>query len=205
MKDPLESIIGDAVRVRMLRLFVLNPEMIYTPKEFAKILRKNEPVVRSTLRTLERDGIVKKKKIPSARRKHEGVRETVGYGFNRRYAHQGFLEQIIRESMPTEKDVLAKNIARVPGVQCIITVDVFTDKSDDQVDLIVASSRQNEKMLRQLIQKAESTIGRELRCAFLTTNDLMHRIQTNDKFIRDVLDDRHRVHIDRAGILKRLG
>lgn len=76
MKDPLESIIGDAVRVRMLRLFVLNPEMIYTPKEFAKILRKNEPVVRSTLRTLERDGIVKKKKFRQLDENMRGTRDS---------------------------------------------------------------------------------------------------------------------------------
>ncbi len=202
MNDPLESIVGDALRVKMLRVFVLNPETVYTVKEFMKVFRKREPAVRETLKWLDQDGIIKKKKIPQARRKNEGIRETVGFGFNKRYAHQEFLEKIIRDSIPTERDIVAKKLSRAPGVQCVITVDIFVDNPEREVDVVVASSQKNDAILRSLIQETEQEVGRELRCAFLTVNDLIHRIQTNDRFIRAVLDGQHRVHIDKIGIFR---
>ena len=202
-KDPLDTIIGDPVRVKMLRLFTLNQDTIYTVKEFIKTLRKREHTIKETLRALEKDGIIKKKKIPQARRKSEGIREMNGYGFNRRYVHQNILEKIITESVPTERDILAKKISRVPGVQCIITMDIFIETPETPADVVVASTQDNETVLRGVIQETERTIGRELRCVFITVNDLMHRIQVNDKFIRDILDGGHQVHTDRMGIFNR--
>ena len=40
VKDPLESIIGDDIRGRMLRLFVLNADTIYTAKQFTRAIRE---------------------------------------------------------------------------------------------------------------------------------------------------------------------
>ena len=200
--DPLDSIIGDAVRVKLLRVFALNQNAVYTAKEFAKIIRKKEPAVRSLLRNLERDGVVKKKRIPAARRKSEGIREMNGYGFNKRYPHREFLTTLVRNSMPTEQDVLAKRLARVPGVECIITVDVFVDQPTALTDVIIAFSQDSEMAARHLIRDAEKTVGRELRCVFLSVNDLIHRIQVNDRFIRGILDGAHRVHLDKQGIFE---
>ncbi len=199
-KDPLNTIIGDPVRVKMLRLFALNQDTIYTVKEFIKSLKKRENTVRETLRDLEKDGIIKKKKIPQTRRKSEGIREMTGYGFNKRYAHQNILEKVIRESIPTERDMLAKKLSRVPGVQCVITMNIFVDTPDVPADVIVASSQNNEPLLQGLVRETEKSIGRELRCVFMTVNDLVHRIQVNDKFIRDILNGQHSVHLDRPGV-----
>lgn len=197
-KDPLESIIGDEIRAKMLRVFALNRDSIYTVGDFVKTLRKRDQSIRTALRFLERDGIIKKKKISVADQK--GRRK--GYGFNKRYTHQDFLEKIIRESMPTEKDILAGKIVRVPGVQYVVTTNVFIEKPREHIDLVIASSEDNEVALKELVQEAERVIGRELRCVFLTVNDLLYRIRMNDKFIREILEGGHRVHLDKVGLSK---
>lgn len=199
-KDPLSSIVGDDLRVKLLRIFALNKETVYIPKEFVKTLRKREHSIKDALKKIEKDGIVKKKKISQAEQKSRDIQETVGFGFNKRYAHRVFLEKIIRESVPTERDSLAKKISRVPGVQCVITTDIFVEEPIARIDLVVASSEDNELLLKELVRNSERAIGRELRCAFLTVNDLAHRIRVNDKFIRDILESEYRVHIDRAGV-----
>ena len=203
VKDPLESIVGDDIRGRMLRLFVLNADTIYTAKQFTRAIRRNERLVREALRKLERDGIVKRKKIPQARRKSEGIREQVGYGFNKRYTHREFLEKIVRGSMPSEQDVLAKRITAVPGVECLVIADVFADKAPECVDVLIASSQNNEVVLQGIIRDAEKAIGRELCCAFLTVNNLVYRLQMNDKFVLDVLEGENHIYLDRPGILSR--
>ena len=199
-QDPLYSIIGDTVRVKLLRVFVLNKDSLYVAKDFTKTLRKREQSIKESLRWLEQDGIIMKKKLPVAERKSKGVRELKGYGFNKRYPHREFLDMLIRESLPTEKDVLAKKIVRVPGVRCVITTDVFVEKRGRCVDLMVASVENNDLYLQNMVQLAEQSIGRELRCVFLTVNDLLHRIHTNDRFIRNILEERHTVHLDKVGL-----
>ena len=199
-QDPLYSIIGDMTRVKMLRVFVLNKDSLYVVSDFTKALRKREQSVKESLRWLEQDGIIVKKKLPAAERNSKGVRELKGYGFNKRYVHREFLDMLIRESLPTEKDVLAKKIVRVPGVRCVITTDVFVEKRGGCVDLMVASAENNESHLQNMVQLAERSIGRELRCVFLTVNDLLHRIHTNDRFIRSILEEKHTIHLDKIGL-----
>ena len=198
--DPLYSIIGDATRVKMLRVFVMNKDSLYVAGDFTKALRKREDSVKESLRWLYQDGIVVKKKFSAVERRSKGIRELKGYGFNKRYPHREFLDMLIRESLPTEQDVLAKKIVRVPGVRCVVTTDVFVEKRGGRVDLVVASAESDESHLQNVVQSAERLIGRELRCVFLTVNDLLHRIRTNDRFIRSILEEKHTVHLDKVGL-----
>ena len=199
-QDPLYSIIGDDIRVKLLRVFALNKDSFYTVKDFKKTLRKQEPAIKENLKWLEQDGIIKKKKISAAERKSKGIKELKGYTFNKRYPHREFLDMVVKESLPSEKEILAKKITRVPGVRCVITTDVFVEKRNGYVDLIVASVEDNETDLQNMVQKAEQVIGRELQCAFLTVNDLLHRIRTNDRFIRNILEEKHNIHLDKVGL-----
>lgn len=200
-KDPLESIIGDDVRAKLLRLFVLNADFVYTVSDFSNALKKRDQVLTPSLRRLERDGIIRKKKISKADQRNRSISKSVGYGLNKRYLHRDFLERLVKISVPTEKDVLAKKIVRVPGVQCVVMADVFVEKPRNRVDLIVASSEENEQDLRILVQDSERVIGRELRCTFLTVNDLLYRIRMNDRFIRAILEEEgYSVYLDNVGL-----
>ena len=201
-KDPLCSIVGDETRVKMMRLFALNKEVLYTARNFIKTLRKQESTIRGILRNLEREGIVKKKKFSQKERRERGIRESVGYGFNKRYPHQAFLDEIVVKSMPSEKDILAKKIGRITGVRCIITTDMFAEAPSSSVDIIIASAEDNEQIVRELVRDAEREIGRELQYVFLSVNDLLHRMQTNDKFLRDMLDGGCQIHLDKLGLFK---
>ena len=199
--NPLNSIIGDETRAKLLRLFVLNKDFVYTTDDFSQTLKKKAEVLRAVLRNLERDGIIRKKKIVKAEQKSRGTSKTTGYGFNKRYTHRGFLEKMVRGSMPTEEDILAKKVVRVPGVQCVVVANVFVEKPKEYVDLIVASSEENEVELKTLVQDAERAVGRELRCVFLTVNDLLYRIRMNDRFIRAILEEgKYSVYLDRVGL-----
>ena len=203
-KDPLNSIVGDDTRVKLLRVFALNQDFVYTVGNFVGTLRKREQSVKTALKLLERDGIIRKKKIPLAGREEDSVARGIGYGFNKRYAHREFLKKIVQESMPTERDFLVKKIVRVPGVRYVVVADVFIEKPKEGVDLVIASSENNEIELKSLVQESERVIGRELRCVFLTVNDLLHRVRTNDKFIRDILEGkRYSVCFDKVGLLAR--
>lgn len=200
-KDPLVSIIGDGVRVSVLRACVLNPDMIYTEKDFVKSLRRHLPGVRASLKKMERDGLLIKKKISERDRKKRAIKEKTGYALNRRYRHLAFLREVIESSLPNEKDMLVRKIARVPGVKFVLTADIHKDKGGRGVDIVVASANGNFVVVEQVIRNAEKEMGRELLCSLMSVNDLAFRIQTNDRFLSDILSSEHTVHIDRMGLL----
>ena len=200
-RDPLESVVGDEIRAKLLRLFVLNTDFVYTVSDFSKALKKKDQALSLSLRRLERDGIIRKKKISKTDQRSRNISKSIGCGFNKRYVHRDFLERLVRISVPTEEDALAKKIIRVPGVQCVVMADVFVEKPRNRVDLIVASSEENEHDLRVLVQDSERVIGRELRCTFLTVNDLLYRIRMNDRFIRAILEgEGYSVYLDKVGL-----
>ena len=201
--DPLYSIVGDEIRVKLLRVFTLNKDTIYSSKDFTKTLRKQELVIKEVLKWLEKDGIIKKRKFSPAEKKEKDTKELRGYMFNGRYPHQKFLDKIIKESLPTEKELLAKKVARIPGVRCVVTTDMFVEKRDGHADLIVASVEDNEPDLRNMVQEAEQSIGREIQYVFLTVNDLLYRIRINDKFIWNILDGNYNIHLDKVGLPKK--
>ena len=201
--DPLESIVGDELRVKLLRVFVLNKDAIYIAKDFVKTLRRREQTIKETLRWLERDNLIKKKKLSKTERQERGVRETIGYGFNKRYTHREFLEHIIKDSMPSEQDLLAKKLAGVQGVQCVVTIDMFVDKTAQHPDVVIISSEKSDIVIKQLIRSAEQTIGKELQYSLLTMNDFVHRMQIQDKFIADILESEYQIHLDRPGFFEK--
>ena len=199
-KDPLVSIIGDELRARLLRVFVFENERIFIPKEMQKIIKKSLADVQSELKYLEKDGIIIKKKLTKSQKEEKECRESSGYVYNLKYSHRDFLEKIVKESTPSETEVLIKKITKIPGVCILITTGIFNNKKKSDVDMVIASNKENEKLLRDKIQEVEKEIGRELKCSLLSVNDFVFRMQTRDKFLREIFDGDYMVCLDKVGI-----
>lgn len=200
--NPLVSIIGDEQRVSLLRLFALNPEVTHAPQEIAKALKKPLPKVKDTLKKLEKDKIVIKKKIPLSQQRERKLNASEGYAFNARYKHTDFLRDLLKATMPNERDLLVSKIGRVPGVKLVLTTDLFGGAGKKQADMLIASSERNTQLLEQIIREAERVIGREIQYVMLSPNDMVFRLQTNDKFLKDILALEYTLHIDRLGLLQ---
>lgn len=199
-KDPLLSVLGNEIRSTLLRLFIFDKERIFTSKEIQKIIKKKITSIQSELKNLEKEGLVCKKKFTKAQKNERGSRESGGFVYNSRYIHRNFLESMVESSTPSERDLLAKKISRVPGIRILITTDIFNDNAKNDVDIVIASNKNNDILLQEKIQEVEREIGKELKCSLLSVNDFVFRVETRDKFLREVFDGEYIVHIDRIGI-----
>lgn len=202
MKNVLENIVGDELRVKLMRLFYFHIEQVFLVEEIAKAVRKNKPQITNVLKYLVEDGILIRKKKSVPNKSGKGKKEVSGYGFNKKYKHKEFLGKLLVETSPTGKELLINKLFKVPGVKVIISTGSIIGPSNAKVDLLVASEKEAEKELISIVRESEKILGKELKCSFLTPNDLAHRIQVNDKFIRDILDNEREVHLDRLGIVE---
>ena len=201
--DPLISLLGDDLRVILLRLFVLNKEEIYIPKEISRTLKKPLSKVRSELNRLERENIVRKKKLSMIEKKEKETKSVNGYIFNKRYKHLQFLTNIIMRTMPSERDFVVKKISKVPGVKLILTTDIFSEKGVRGIEMVVGCTGEKNIVLEQVISDIERNMGRDLCCAIMSVNDIEFRLKTKDKFLSDILELNPTIYLDRLDLLRK--
>ncbi len=199
--DALICIVGDGVRGRLLRLFVTNSDFVFIPSKLAQTLQIRLTNVTRALVQLERDGIIAKKKLTNRERKEESVKDVAGYLLNKRFSSLHLLQDLVEETLPAGKAGLIRKLIRVPGMKVIITTGEFREKEKKgKIDFLLAGSGVNDMMVRQLIRTTEKETGKELTYALLSVNNMAHRMQINDKFIRGIFDVPHSVHLDRTGL-----
>ena len=208
LKDPLISILGDDVRSKLIRLFAINRDDIFTKDEIRKSLKVSAAKLTSALRKLQLDGIIKSKKgTRTVEKKVKGKVKRVkerfdGFVFNKRYQYRAILEDLILHTVPSDRDVLVRKLASIKGIKVLITTGIFAKEVDATADILIVGDRLDEKEVESVVRGAESIVGRDLRCAILDTNDFVYRLNTHDQMVRGILDYPHFTHLDSIGVLE---
>ena len=189
MSDGLEKLFGTPARVKLLRLFLFNPRSSFTLKEIALRARVVDRDARHEVNILHAAKMIDK----STRGK--GVR----YGLNGKFEYIAALQNLLLNA-PKRADDIVKRVRGVGTIKMIILSGIFMGEWEDRLDILIVGDRVKERMLRERIRGLESEIGKEIRYALLTSDDLYYRMNMSDKLVRDVLDYPHTVVLDRLNI-----
>lgn len=212
-KDALISIIGNPIRARLIRLFVLNKEAVFDIKELQKTLKVSSARLTVEINDLITDEIVKRqkgirrieKKTKTKTKKME-VKEInesfIGVSFNKKCSFRSILEDLVLHTVPSEKDTLLRQLSQLTGLKVLVTTGIFVRDNDAIADIMIAGENLDEKEFGKIVNNTEQLVGREFRCAIFDMNDFVHRLNINDRTVRDILDYPHFVHIDRLGLLE---
>ncbi len=210
--DPLVSIIGDQARAKILRLVFLNPTKHFTADEIKSTLKIDKKKITDAFKNLEKENIVKSKKINikeikkvifRGKRKEKFVtRKENGYSFNTSFKFQPALENLIIHTMPSDREALISKITKLKGIKVLVTTGMFSGNQDQLVDVMIVGSDICEAEVTNILAAAEKLIGLEIRYILFDTNEFVHRLNTSDKVVRDILDYPHQIHIDKQEILE---
>ncbi len=172
----------------MIRLFLLNPEEILTPKEIMKRAKISPLLLKKEISLLSGiDFIFKKKKLG-------------GWMLNPSFPLLTPLKRLVINVAPFSKADILKKIAKSGGIKLIILAGVFIQDDNSRVDLLVVGDRIKRPSLERALRRIEAEIGKELNYAVLTTQDFFYRLNIHDKFIRDILDYPHEKVLNKPGI-----
>ena len=209
--DPLVNIIGDQARAKILRLVFLNPTKHFTIDDIKSTLKFDKQKIANSFKNLEKEGIVKSKKVLTKTVKKVIVRgkrkekilskKETGYYFNQSFKFIPALHNLILHTMQNDEEAFISKLGKTKGVNTLVTTGIFSHNPDQQVDVMLIGSDINEKEIESTISYAEKAIGLEIRYILFDTNEFVHRLNTSDKTIRDILDYPHQIHIDRKDIL----
>lgn len=173
-------------RVKIIRLFLLNPQTDFTNSE---ISRRSKVSVGSLKRDLNllRDArfIMKGKKG--------------AWSLDPSFPFTAPLKSLLIGGQSFTREEIIRRFKNAGRLKLLIVAGVFIQDETSRTDILIVADHPKRSAIDRVVRSLEAEIGKELRYSVLDTEEFKYRISVYDKFIRDILDYAHDRVIDKIG------
>ncbi len=188
--ETLSKLFGSETKVKIMRLFLFNPETVFDVNDIAERTKADISKVRRELSNIEKTDLVKRKTAKTGRK---------GFALNSQFHYLLQLQNFLINSEPLHPREIVSKLSRLGAMKLILTAGVFIQEPESRVDLLIVGDHVKKASLDNTIKTLESEIGKELRYAYFTTEDFKYRISMCDKLTRDILDYPHKKILNKLG------
>ena len=206
MDDVLGKLFGSPARVKIMRLFLFNPQTVFETADIRQKSHVSSKTVGSELVRLRSIGLIKKKNGTKELTRKKGKKTAIkkkqisGWTLNAHFLYLHTLQNLLMSSKSFRRDVITKRFGVVGRIKLLIISGIFIQNEDSRVDVLLVGDYLRKHLITKVLRVLESEIGKELRCAILETKDFTYRLGVYDKFVRDVIDYPHEKLIDKIGL-----
>ncbi|OGZ35992.1 MAG: hypothetical protein A3I88_03610 [Candidatus Portnoybacteria bacterium RIFCSPLOWO2_12_FULL_39_9] len=186
----LEQLFDSPLKVKLLRLFLRNPEKSFLLKEITKRVKSD---IRSCRHQIE-----KLKSINLLGSRYRAKKRI--YFINPRFDFYGELRTLVLKSNPASKEKLIKRLRNLGRIKLAVLSGVFLNAENPRVDLLVVGDLIKKRKLDNFLKDLEAEVGKEIDYVVLTTEDFKYRYDMFDRFLRDVLEKPHEKLINKLRI-----
>lgn len=198
--DPLAILFGSPSRVKLLRFFLFNPSKEFTFDDISRRAKLVRRTARTEINSLERAGVIKKKKVFQLSEKTGKKVRVEVFTLNTKFQELQALQTFLFETAPINEKTLLKHLQKAGKIEFLVMAGIFTREFEHRVDFMLAMKKLDEHQLENAVRALESEIGIEIRFAAFSSEDLKYRVGMYDKLIRDVFDYDNEIIIDKLGI-----
>lgn len=189
----MEQLFGSKTRVKLLSLFLNNPDHEYYVREITRKIDEQINSVRRELSNLLAIGIVKS----------DSANNKLYYEINKDYEFYAPLRTIfigIAADQPAlketkEDDEVAKKLRTTGAVELAFLTGTFVRESGSGTDLFVMGDV-NRARVAKLVTEMEKELGREINYTIMTPDEYRYRRNLNDRFLTSVLGSKKITLID---------
>jgi hypothetical protein len=202
----LAKLFGNETRVKLLRLFLFNPDNNYSLSEIVSRSKSNKKDVSKEILNLIKTNIIKKKSITrevqQKKKKKIIIKKVheIGYGLDNKFPYLQALKNLLIMVSLHADDTLVKRFSSVGRIKLFIASGVFIQEWDTRVDLLIVGDGLNINKLDTVMKTIESEVGREIIYSAFETEDFEYRYGMHDRLIRDIMDLPHATLVDKIGI-----
>ncbi|KKP36738.1 MAG: polymerase subunit beta protein [Candidatus Peregrinibacteria bacterium GW2011_GWA2_33_10] len=175
----LKHLFTSKARVKLLSLFLLQPDEEYYIRELTRKLDEQINSVRRELDNLKKMGLLKSKF--KNRRKF--------YVVNKNFVLFYDLRNIIVKAV-NSKDNISEKIKKLGNIDFLLMAGLFLDK-DDAVDLLIVGEVNKSDLEKFLNEQLETK--RPVKFSILSTKDFMYRLKCNDRFVNLLVKDKRNI------------
>lgn len=183
--DILEKIFGGVAKVRMMRLFLFNPEHVFSAPDIAKRIKVKQTDVRKEINVLEKVGFIKRR-VTTYRK-----RRTPGFMLDINFQYYKELDQFLTAARPLSNVEIVRKLSKAGRIKMVVLAGIFLKDGESRVDMLIVGENIRPKALQNAVAAIEADIGKELVFAAFETSDFKYRMGVCDKLVRDVFDYPH--------------
>ncbi len=203
--DILAKLFGSPSRVKLMRLFLMNPEDVFDMPEVSKRSKVPSAQLRKEIKLLADVGLIKQriivKMIPKRGGKEGALdkKKVNGYGMDPSFPYLSALRSLVTEIALGKEDVAAR-FRNCGQMKLIIVSGIFLDESNSRVDILLVGDKLKRPIIEGVLRRLEAELGKELTYGILESAEFDYRYGIYDKFIRDILDYPHLVVLNKLNL-----
>lgn len=197
----IDALFGSKTRVKLLHLFLNNPDNAFYVREITRLIGEQINSVRRELSNMTSVGIVTSNNTDNK----------LYYRVNTKYEHYQPLRAIFvdkADKSPSSNVVethstpkWTEQITTIPGIRVAVVAGILVKNSTSHVDVLLVGDM-SEKNIKSAINSLERVHGREVVYSKLSYDEFYYRLSVRDKFITTIITSRHLVLVDADNILK---
>jgi len=176
----LERFFTSKTRVKLLTLFILNPDRELHIREIVRLIKENINAVRRELHNLEETGLLKSTKIGNMKQ----------YTLNKNMPLYEELASMVLKTEGVAK-ILKEHLNELGSIQSAFIYGSFANNTaqvDSDIDIFIIGSI-NEKKLIPALHDLEKQLSREINYVLFTPQEYTLRKRKKDPFIINVLKE----------------
>lgn len=176
----LKNLFTSKVRIKLLTLFLLEPEVEYYIRELTRKLDEQINSVRRELTNLKKLGLLRSRM--RMRKKF--------YVVNKEFILFEDLRNIILKSM-NSKEKVVKGLKKIGNIDFLLMTGIFTGMENDPVDLLIVGQVNRDELEHFLNQELETE--RPVKFSILSRDDFLYRMKCRDRFVFNLMRNKKNI------------
>ena len=204
MTDILAELFSSVALVKIMRLFLMNADEVFDPKDISRRTKTNIRKVNYEVGLLRRVNFI----MPGVREmemvfkfKKPKRKKIKGWVLNPDFALMHQIGGLILNSAPIGRDVLLKKFKTLGSkIKFVLLSGIFLDNDKSRIDVVVVGDSISRGKLEAVLKSIESSIGKELKYALFSTEEFKYRMSMFDHFLREIFDQPHEKLLDKLNV-----
>ncbi|HMP67678.1 MAG TPA: hypothetical protein PKA60_02940 [Candidatus Paceibacterota bacterium] len=198
----LEKIFGGESRLKIMKLFIFNTDVFFDKDSIAKKTRLNPDIIQKEIKFFQEIKLIKSSSTIMDFETKKGTKKkrVSGFVLNKNFSYLNSLKSILINTIPLQKNNIAKKMSKIGSVKLIVLSGVFLQIDEGAIDLLVVIDNAKDSSIKNTINQIESEIGKEIRYAVFSSDDFKYRLGLYDHLLRDIFDYPHHVLVDKIGL-----
>ncbi|HVE80789.1 MAG TPA: winged helix-turn-helix domain-containing protein [Candidatus Dormibacteraeota bacterium] len=188
-----DQLFGSKTRVKLLSLFLNNPDRPYYVREITRKVDEQINSVRRELSNLLAIGIVRS----------DSTNNRLYYEVNKKYQFYAPLRAIFTNisldepqlKETREDDELAKKLRSSGNVELAFLTGTFVRDHKASTDIFIMGDV-NRSRVNKVVQEVEKELNKEINFTIMTPEDFEYRLSLNDRFLTGILESKKIILVD---------
>ena len=169
----LKQLFSSNARVKLLRVFLLNPDEEFFIRELTRKLDEQINSIRRELDNLKKVGLLKSR-----------VRNRKKYFYiNKEFLIYGELRDILIKASSGDEQ-MGRAISKMGEVEFLLLSGKFIGK-ESSVDLLLVGEIDKKKLQKYLDETVKGK--KDIKFTIISRKDFLYRLECNDKFVNEIL------------------